>query len=421
MHKQLTNEHPITSSSENKKIHKENIQQAYKLKNRLSQNKINSNPNSFTNYKNLNYDYFSNIDVYQNLNNSTEENEQIIIQLQNENKELRNDIRHLFQITDQNKNELQKNLVKVTEDNHNLKKENFDLKNRIILQDNIIKNLEADKTQIENQKTIIKAKYENEILELNSQLNEYKLKLNTLNLEYQNILHNYHQLKSAVILEQTKNEKYVLNEERKHSISEKDEKQQNISINNHNNRGKINTNPPSLEKQNSIINNNINNLSYKQTIPKKTKSKTPLRHNKLTSKFLYKTISNETNKKLIETKLRHSFTSLNSENKLKSNNSTVSHKQLHQDMKTQNLAYIDKEIANLERKIADLNISYQTFLLNLQSLPNNSFKESQELKQTLCYLENTIHVKIEKLQQLKSKQQSPVLAKSLGYSESKYN
>ena len=137
MHKQLTNEHPITSSSENKKIHKENIQKASKLKNRLSQNKINPNPNSFTNYKTLNYDYFSNIDVYQNLNNSTEENEQIIIQLQNENKELRDDIRHLFQITDQNKNELQKNLVKITEDNHNLKKENFDLKNRIILQENI--------------------------------------------------------------------------------------------------------------------------------------------------------------------------------------------------------------------------------------------------------------------------------------------
>ena len=69
------------------------------------------------------------------------------------------------------------------------------------------------------------------------------------------------------------------------------------------------------------------------------------------------------------------------------------------------LQYIEDEIVSLERKIADLYVSYQSFLNKLQNLPNNNFKQSQELRQTLKYLENTIQDKNEKLQKLKEKQQ----------------
>ena len=69
------------------------------------------------------------------------------------------------------------------------------------------------------------------------------------------------------------------------------------------------------------------------------------------------------------------------------------------------LHYIEEEIVALERKIADLNVSYQSFLNKLKNLPNNNFKHSQDLKETLKFLEKTINDKNEKLQQLKQKQQ----------------
>jgi hypothetical protein len=83
-------------------------------------------------------------------------------------------------------------------------------------------------------------------------------------------------------------------------------------------------------------------------------------------------------------------------------------KKMGSNMNGNTLTYIENEINNLERKIAELNVSYQTFLNNLKVLynNNNNFKESQELKQTLKYLENTIRDKNEKLMQLKEKQQN---------------
>ena len=69
------------------------------------------------------------------------------------------------------------------------------------------------------------------------------------------------------------------------------------------------------------------------------------------------------------------------------------------------LKIIDEEIFNLEKKLNELNISYQNFLQNLKQIPDNNFKESENLKNTLKYLQETIEDKNKKLKELKFKQQ----------------
>jgi hypothetical protein len=67
--------------------------------------------------------------------------------------------------------------------------------------------------------------------------------------------------------------------------------------------------------------------------------------------------------------------------------------------------FIEEEIFSLERKLAELNISYQSFLQKLKQIPNSNYKESNELKETLKYLQETIDDKNKKLNELKLKQQ----------------
>ena len=69
------------------------------------------------------------------------------------------------------------------------------------------------------------------------------------------------------------------------------------------------------------------------------------------------------------------------------------------------IKFIEDEISNIERKVAELNVSYQTFLQKLKNMKNNNYKESKDLKETLKYLQDTIDDKNKKLKELKIKQQ----------------
>ena len=370
------------------------------------------------------YEYVYNVDGYNDVNKNNnecvEDKEMVIFNLKKKNQDLQTDIKHLFKMTDQNKKELEKYLEKLSEGNFELKKQIFNLKNKIVLQDNIIKNLEVDKTHLEQETAIIKQKYQNEIMELNSQLNDYKSNLNSINFEYQNLLHNYHQLKEAVILEQIKPavQRHKPNtniEEQKQPTIEEMRNLKECLLQYDTNINEIKNKLAQIEHQQHKpihTNTNYNNgdssntsFSCNKIKHKKSKSKTPLKRNKSNSKFNYSGSINKT----AQSKLKHSLT--NSSSGIKNGHTCVMIKQKEKKMNNMNgntLTYIENEINNLERKIAELNVSYQSFLGNLKVLynNNNNFKESQELKQTLRYLENTIRDKNEKLIQLKEKQQN---------------
>ena len=377
------------------------------------------------------YDYVYNVDGYDVNNNNNgnnseyvEDKEMVIFNLRKKNQDLQTDIKHLFKMTDQNKKELEKYLEKLSEDNFELKKQIFNLKNKIVLQDNIIKNLEVDKTHLEQETAIIKQKYQNEIIELNSQLNDYKSHLNSINFEYQNLLHNYHQLKEAVILEQIKpavqrHKQSTNHEEQKQPTIEEMRNLKEYILQYDTNINEIKNKLAQIEHHqqhkpihttntNNYNGDNSNNTSFScnKIKHRKSKSKTPLKRNKSNSKFNYTGSINKT----AQSKLKHSLT--NSSSGIKNGHTCTMIKQKDKktgsNMNGNTLTYIENEINNLERKIAELNVSYQTFLSNLKVLynNNNNFKESQELKQTLRYLENTIRDKNEKLIQLKEKQQN---------------
>ena len=79
----------------------------------------------------LNYNYLGGVETPKREINYDQEPEKIIMQLQRENTELRSDIKNLFYYTDQNKNELQDTIAKLSDENYKIKKENFELKNKI--------------------------------------------------------------------------------------------------------------------------------------------------------------------------------------------------------------------------------------------------------------------------------------------------
>ena len=82
----------------------------------------------------------------------------------------------------------------------------------------------------------------------------------------------------------------------------------------------------------------------------------------------------------------------NSPNKFKNN---INHTEINSA-----LQLIEEEIFSLERKIAELSISYHSFLQKF-----NNDNDSLELKQTLKFLQDSINIKNKKLQELKIKQQ----------------
>ena len=97
----------------------------------------------------------------------------------------------------------------------------------------------------------------------NKQITNYKENLNVINFEYQNLLTNYHKLKTKTLFEQpNNNNNSTSNEERKYST---------IETPVHHNQRKSNSNSLSINKSNSINNSISHNNS---AIPKKPKSKT---------------------------------------------------------------------------------------------------------------------------------------------------
>lgn len=374
----------------------------------FSNTKINNS--TFSSCPGLNYNYLDNAENQKNIPNYYEEPENIIKQLQKENNELKSDIKNLFFYTDQNKNELQANIAKLSEENYKIKKENFELKNKILLQENIIKNLEADKTEFINEKNIIKKKYENEIIELNCQLNDHKTRLNAINFEYQNLLQNYHKLKEEVILEQKSFSKIQNNNNKEEQKQSTIEEVRNLkeylvkydnSINEIKNKLSIigNNTTNSKNNENHFTNSSLLNKRKKSNYISLTKNKSFNSKSKIPNRQNEKNTKKKNGSNILTSSSVSSFTKLNTSSSKKLNTNEIN----NQNYST--LHYIEEEIVALERKIADLNVSYQSFLNKLKNLPNNNFKHSQDLKETLKFLEKTINDKNEKLQQLKQKQQ----------------
>ena len=326
-----------------------------------------------------------------------------IQKLLNENQELKNDLNQLFFFTDQNKTQLEFKIKELLDENFNLKQQINELKSKILLQQNILSNSEIDKNEIINEKKIMQDKYENEISELNTQLNNYKLKISSLNIEYQNLLENFHKLKQDLIFQNISQKNNLIEKENKQSTIEEVRNLKECLLTNNSNileiKKRLNNiekitipelskSTKSLKKSNSINNNksNINSNSFN------TK---PI--NKTLSRNNFKTKQNEIKKNAsLKKKTKKNSISpkknINKSFNLSFHNDTNNSEQL-----------IDEEIFSLERKVADLNISYQNFLLKLKQVKN--FNESQRLKKNLKFLQETISINNNKLKELKKKQQ----------------
>lgn len=170
-------------------------------------------------------------------------------------------MKKLFYLTDQNKNELEMKIKELIEENFNLKQEIHELKNKLILQTNILTNTEVCKHEIINEKQIMKEKYDNEIKELNCQLNNYKAKLNYLNLEYQNLLENFHKFKQESIIQENKRiNKYLINSNEERKLSSIDD---SINLNTISNKNNININNNIIKPEKEIFEKKIKNEKNK--------------------------------------------------------------------------------------------------------------------------------------------------------------
>ena len=129
------------------------------LNNEKNDNNNKNDENILTNF--LNYNYLDN--KINQLPNKDDSKDEEIYKLLKENRELKIDMKKLFYLTDQNKNELEMKIKELIEENFNLKQEIHELKNKLILQTNILTNTEVCKHEIINEKQIMKEKYYNEI------------------------------------------------------------------------------------------------------------------------------------------------------------------------------------------------------------------------------------------------------------------
>ena len=373
----------------------------------------NDEKNIFSNI--LNYNYLDNENNKLPDKDINDNNELEIQQLLKENRELKFDMKQLFVFTDQNINELKIKINELSDENFILKQEINELKNKLILQANIITNTEIDKHEIINEKKIMKDRYDNEIKELNCQLNNYKSKLNYLNLEYQNLLENFHKLKQESIFNEYKRknpyENKIFEENKQFSIDNTRNKIDNNNLNNINNEYINKT-----EEQNKINKNDLNNISqYSKSNKSINNSNKKLKRSKTSfqKKIIKKNNSNLKNKNynnLLRSKKKTvKKNSPNKKNNLLISDSNFSSKRYltsyNNSDSNKTLKVIDEEIFNLEKKLNELNISYQNFLQNLKQIPDNNFKESENLKNTLKYLQETIEDKNKKLKELKFKQQ----------------
>lgn len=141
--------------------------------------------------------------INNNLGYENENMDNYIDILVKENSELKNDINKLFQITDQNKEDLQLKINELIKENNKLKKENAVLKNQLINQNKDYNILQVEKEQMKNDFKVHRSNYLDEIRELNCVLNNYKLKLSYLNKDFNKLLTDYHNLKQRNLLYST--------------------------------------------------------------------------------------------------------------------------------------------------------------------------------------------------------------------------
>ena len=145
----------------------------------------------------LNYNYLEteriNIDeddIYNNIDNN-KSLEEIINKLKEENKELKNDMKKLYFLTQENKNSLLEHIQILKEENFKLKNEKKNLEYKLLISESKNSELIVDKEKEENENKIIQQRYLNEIKELNCQLNNYKIKLNNLKFNYEQLLNDF--------------------------------------------------------------------------------------------------------------------------------------------------------------------------------------------------------------------------------------
>ena len=129
-------------------------------------------------------------DIYNNLDNN-KSLEEIINKLKEENKELKNDMKKLYFLTQENKNNLLEHIQILKEENFKLKNEKKNLEYKLLISESKNSELIVDKEKEENENKIIQQRYLNEIKELNCQLNNYKIKLNNLKFNYEQLLNDF--------------------------------------------------------------------------------------------------------------------------------------------------------------------------------------------------------------------------------------
>ena len=129
-------------------------------------------------------------DIYNNIDNN-KSLEEIINKLKEENKELKNDMKKLYFLTQENKNNLLEHIQILKEENFKLKNEKKNLEYKLLISESKNSELIVDKEKEENENKIIQQRYLNEIKELNCQLNNYKIKLNNLKFNYEQLLNDF--------------------------------------------------------------------------------------------------------------------------------------------------------------------------------------------------------------------------------------
>ena len=186
------------------------------LNNELFGNNNNPNPqNKKSNFDQnesnvLNYNYLDSErinseeeDIYNksNTNNFTNNKplEEIIKKLKEENKELKNDMKRLYFLTEENKNNLMEHIQILKSENYKLKNEKKNLEYKLLIIESKNAELILDKEKDDNENKIIQQRYLNEIKELHCQLTNYKIKLNNLKLNYDQLVNDVHYIQNDKI------------------------------------------------------------------------------------------------------------------------------------------------------------------------------------------------------------------------------
>ena len=166
----------------------DNTKRSYNIKN----NNYDPNDSNVLNYNYLETERINleEDDIYNNIDNN-KSLEEIINKLKEENKELKNDMKKLYFLTQENKNNLLEHIQILKEENFKLKNEKKNLEYKLLISESKNSELIVDKEKEENENKIIQQRYLNEIKELNCQLNNYKIKLNNLKFNYEQLLNDF--------------------------------------------------------------------------------------------------------------------------------------------------------------------------------------------------------------------------------------